>query len=361
MIERRQLGDTDMVVARIGFGGIPIRSVSPWKAERIVHKALDLGINFIDTARAYLDSEEKIGEVMKTRRSECYLATKTHYWTENESMEALETSLRNLKTDYVDLWQLHDISTQSRWDQVFAPNGAFKALLKAQKQGKVRYLGVSAHNVKMLKDMVKTGKFSTILTCYNVMSPEPEEHLMPLAKKARVGVIVMKTNAGALPFRFSHRSENGKEMTASRLGPKDTIRFVLSNSEVDCALVGPKLVKEIVEDFRIAKNYVTTPPSERAEMIQYAASLYRPNMTLCLGCGYCDVCPEKIPVSKLMMLYQESARVFFEWPKHIQEYRKLRPGGDACVDCGKCEERCPQGIPIRKHLERIGKRLGQAI
>lgn len=349
-----------MVVTRVGLGGIPIIRQSFWRSEKIVHKALDLGINFIDTARAYQDSEQKIGNVMKTRRSECFLASKTHFRTAQESMDALETSLKDLQTDYLDLWQLHDISTQDRWDQVFGPDGAFEALEKAQKQGKVRYLGVTGHNVPMLIDLVKTDKFSTILTCYNVMITEPENELIPLARDKGIGVIVMKPNAGGLPFRAVYKKETN-ETEPSKITPRETMRFVLSNPGVDCALAGPKLVKEIVEDYKIADNYELTKPEERQEMIRYAQSIYNPRMPLCLGCGYCDECPQGIPVSKIMLLLQDVFRLPVEWPRQRKEYAKLRPDVEACTDCGKCEEKCPQNLNIRERLQKAKQRLDRPV
>lgn len=359
-MERRRLGQTDMVVSRIGLGTIPIIRQSKWRAVRIINKALDLGVNFIDTARAYEDSEEKIGEVMKTRRSECFLSSKTHFRSASETMDALDTTLRNLNTDYLDLYMLHDISSQDRWDQVFAPKGALEAVKKAQKQGKVRYVGVSAHNVPMLMDLVKMGEFSVILTCYNFMTLEPEYELIPLAQSKGVGVLVMKPNVGGIPFRFIRPGKDGQEPQPSDIQPKDTLRFVLSNPGVDCALVGPKLVKEMVENYRTGNNYQTMDEQERQSFIKSGEDLF-PKMPLCQGCGYCEPCPAGIPISKIMLLFQNACRLFFEWPRNRKEYHKLRPDVSACTDCGTCEERCPQKLNIRERLRTAKKRLDHPV
>jgi len=349
-----------MVVTRIGLGTIPIIKESKWRAVRIIHKALDLGINFIDTARAYEDSEEKIGEVMKTRRSECFLASKSHFRTASETTEALETSLRNLQTDYLDLYMLHDISAQDRWDLVFAPNGAFEAVKKAQQQGKIRYIGVSGHNVPMLMDLARMGEFSVILTCYNFMTLEPEYELIPLAQSKGVGVLVMKPNVGGVAFRLIRPGKDGQEPQPSDIKPRDTLRFVLSNSGVDCALVGPKRVGEMVENYKFANRFEPMDETERQKFIESGQSLF-PKMPLCQDCGYCEPCPAGIPIAKLMVLYQNLCRLFFEWPRSRKEYHKLQPDVAACTDCGACEERCPQKLNIRERLRNAKKRLDHPV
>ena len=149
-MEKRRLGRTDLEVSRIGFGGMTIPDVSQKQAVATVHKALDLGINFVDTARIYGDSEAKIGKVMKTRRDECYLSSRSPEW-DYEGMKAnIDESLRTLGVDYIDLYEPHDVSTTARYQAVMA-EGGIDALYEAKAAGKIRFIGVTGHNWGMMQ------------------------------------------------------------------------------------------------------------------------------------------------------------------------------------------------------------------
>jgi len=169
-MQKRRLGRTGLQVSVIGFGGIPIIALSGDEAEKVVRYAYERGINYFDTARAYGDSEEKIGAALKDVRHQVIIATKTHQRTKEDAARAgLKQSLRNLQTDRIDLVQLHGIDSEEILKKATSSKGALKALEEAKAQGKIDYIGISGHNPYVLKKAIKTGKFDTILVPLNVL------------------------------------------------------------------------------------------------------------------------------------------------------------------------------------------------
>ncbi|MBC7289478.1 MAG: aldo/keto reductase, partial [Armatimonadetes bacterium] len=235
-IRKRRFGRTNVMVTEIGLGGIPIMQVEDLdEAARLISYALDQGINYIDTARAYRDSEKKFGLVMASRRHEVFLATKTHAYDYDTAWKYLETSLSELQTDHIDLWQMHDISTEERWQQIFAPNGAMKAAREAQEQGLVRFVGLSGHNDGLLLRAVESGEFDAILCVYNLAIHSAGEKVIPAAVERDVGVAVMKPLSGGVFFR---RDE-------TYIDPVKAWRFVLMNDGISVALAGFKEKRDI--------------------------------------------------------------------------------------------------------------------
>jgi len=357
-LEKRVLGRTGLEVTRIGLGTIPIIPVSVDRAVKIINAALDDGINYIDTASVYKTSEEKIGRVMRKRRDECYLATKVRKRNRKEAEEEMRTSLKLLQTDHLDIWQLHDVSTWPDWEEVMGRNGAYYSLCRARDKGLTRFIGITGHNCEVLKEAVKSGKFDTVLVCYNVLTREPAEEVIPLAKKHNIGVINMKTNAGGVPFKYV--IPRGKKQAPSKLTVEDTMRWAMTNDDIDCFLCGPKLVKEIREDIRIAKNFKPMTKAEHTRLTRYVDRL-RPAQKLCQACGYCLPCPAKIPIPDIMQLFDQAVRVSWNWPIWRREYKKFKRDFAHCKDCAKCEERCPQGIPIRQRLKQAKQRLDRPV
>jgi len=347
-IKKRVLGRTGVEVTELGLGGIPIIPLPHEKGVKIVHRALDRGITYIDTARAYKTSEAKIGEVMRTRRDECFLATKTHFYSAEEAEEALEASLKDLQTDVVDLYQIHDLSSRERYEKAMGPGGALETLFRARDKGKVRFLGVSGHNIELLLEAIDTGHFDAILCVYNLAITDTNDVLIPKAKEKGVGVAIMKPLSGGSFFTL------GK----GEISPYDALRFVLSNPNITTALGGAKFLKDVEQDVKIAKNYEPITEDEAAPLIQIAKGF---GEDVCRNCHYCEDCPQEIPVPTIMQLF-DHAKVFpYEWPKHRRIYGDLTVKADSCVQCGQCEEKCPFDLPIMERLEKAHKRFNQPV
>jgi len=163
------LGRTGLKVKFLGFGGIPIQRVSEEEAVDVVRWCYDLGINYYDTARGYITSEKCIGKALEDVRDRVILATKSHQRTAEGIWRELEISLRNLRTDYIDVYQLHNVQTEEQWSQVRAPGGALEAVEETRERGKINHIGVASHSPGLAVEMVKTGLFETVMIPYNLV------------------------------------------------------------------------------------------------------------------------------------------------------------------------------------------------
>jgi uncharacterized protein len=259
----RPLGRTGHEVGLFSLGGQATLEQPNREKEAvaIIHRALDLGVNYIDTAPGYGRglSHRYVGEVMRTRRSEVYLATKTGARTRDESMRLLESSLEQLQTDRLDLWQLHNIMHPENVDQVFRAGGAMEALIEAREQGVVRHLGLSGHyDPAPLMDCTERFDFDVILMALNPTDPHLypfADALLPLANRKEMGVVAMKLACRGRLFRRS-----------GLRSMSDSMRYTLSHP-ISTAIIGCDTVAQLEENVRIAAAF---EPMEAAEMARVA-------------------------------------------------------------------------------------------
>ncbi len=342
----RTLGRTDVQVSEIGFGGIPIiPSEDLDLTDELINHALDSGITYLDNARAYPTSEMKFGRVLKDRRDEAFLATKTHGRDRDTAWQHLEESLKDLQTDSLDLWQLHDISTADLWDQVMGPSGALEAAREAQDQGIVKYVGLSGHSIEMLLRAIDSGEFDTILCAYNLGIHDTGDEVLPKAAASNTGVAIMKPLSGGIFFR---REEID-------ISPEKAWHFVLERPEVSVGLAGIKCMRDIDQAVAASESFQPLSDDEKQDLIEKANYL---GDDVCRNCGYCiKDCPQNIDIPRIMRIHDEG-RVFpYEWPRFGKEYASIEPQADACVECRNCEEACPFDLPIVERLAMVHKRL----
>jgi len=339
-----RLGKTGLEVSRVGIGGIPIQRPSEDEAIKIIHRALDLGINFIDTAAGYGNSEERIGRALAAlagRRDQVIIATKSGQPSKAEAMTELERSLKRLRTSYIDLWQTHNVSSFEKYAQVTGPGGSLEAAQEALQAGKIRHIGLSSHNLDIAIKAVKSGLFEVIQFPFNYVTREPEDELIPLAKEYDVGFIGMKPFAGGML----------RNATLS-------IKYVL---QFDWVVPDPGIqkVEEIEEIVSIVESGDwDLTPQERQKIEARRAEL---GTQFCRQCGYCQPCPQEIPISMVMitqgMWKLWPREIFFDWMGQVID--KARD----CAQCGECEEKCPYQLPIREMIsENIAffERVSQA-
>jgi aryl-alcohol dehydrogenase-like predicted oxidoreductase len=193
-----RLGKTGLEVSRIGIGGIPIQRPTEDEAIRVIRRALDLGVTLIDTSLAYGPSEERIGKAIAGRRDQVIITTKTWALDKATALEHLELSLKNLCTDYIDLWQFHNISNLGEYKQVLGPDGAMEAAQEARQAGKIRHIGFSSHSLDVALKGVTWGHFEVILFPFNFVTSEAADELVPLAREHDVGFTAMKPFAGGM-------------------------------------------------------------------------------------------------------------------------------------------------------------------
>jgi len=271
----RNLGKTGYRVGIFSLGG-QATIEKPNMEERavaIVNRAIDLGVNYLDTAAAYggpdMWSQKYIGRVIRHRRTEVFLASKTHRRTYDESMRLLETSLTLLNTDHLDLWQLHNVSQTEQLDQIFAKDGAIHALEKARAEKVVRFLGITGHaDPFVLADGLKRYKFDTILMAVNAADKHHLsfiEHLLPLALEQQLGIIGMKIPArgrilsGWTPPPPESQREFERATRSGTLTMTEAMQYVLS-LPVSTVIVGCDNAQQLEENVQIAKDF--TPLSE---------------------------------------------------------------------------------------------------
>lgn len=342
-MQYRKLGKTGLDVSIIGMGCAQLGSSSTEYGVRIVQRALDLGVNYFDTARGYRDAEIKIGIALKGQRQRAYISTKTGAKTRDEAWQQINESLERLQTDYVDNCHLHGLHLGEDLDKRLGEGGALEALIRAKEQGLVRHIGCTSHRSECLIEALKRYDFEVILVPMNLVEREPLEALIPLCQEKGVGVTIMKPVAtGLLPARLALKW--------------------LANQPIASAVPGVTTIEEIEEnalvghlpDFQLA-------PEEEARIQQLQAYWEHRR---CRICQLCMPCPQGIPVGIVLgtdVMYDHYRTMgretfaAFSWSREaierdLNERRQRIAQIEACDRCGVCEQKCPYGLPILEML-----------
>jgi hypothetical protein len=324
------LGKTGLKVKPLGFGGIPIQSVSEEEAIDVVRRCYDLGLNYYDTARGYTTSEERIGKALEGVRDKVYIATKSNQRTADGIRKELVVSLGNLRTDHIDVYQLHNVTNQEQWEQVQAPGGALEAVTDAKKQGKINHISVTSHNPDLAVKMVKTGIFETVMIPYNYLTTKPAETLLPLCKKLNVGTIIMKPFGGGA---FSNANT--------------ALKYVLSNPDCDLVIPGMMRVAEVEENYSVWMGDHAFTDEERRLIERDRERL---GDQFCRSCNYCQPCPQGIPISTILRTESQVLRRMGWSERRVEEVKEAKEKLETCIHCGECESRCPYNLPIQELL-----------
>jgi predicted aldo/keto reductase-like oxidoreductase len=328
-MEKIRLGRTGMMVSNLGFGGIPIQRLTENEAIDVIQRALDLGVNFIDTANGYTTSEERIGKAIRGRREGLFLATKTLDRTGDGVKEHLKLSLQRFGVDYIDLYQFHNVNNDATLTAILAPGGPMSVLEEAKKAGVVRHIGISSHQIDMAKDLVKTDRFETLMFPFNFITCEPAEELLPLARQHDVGFIAMKPLAGGM-------LENASL----------AFKYLLQFPDI-VPIPGIEIRAEIEEIAGFMASPQGLTEAEQAEIARLRQEL---GTTFCRRCDYCQPCSEKIAISLVIQAESLFKRLSLEsvFSRHMGP--ELEKAAD-CIRCGDCEARCPYGLPIMDMIE----------
>jgi hypothetical protein len=331
----RILGRTGLKVSVIGFGGIPIQRISEEMAGSIINTALDLGINFFDTARGYTDSEAKIGAALKKRRKEAIIATKSMARTRESMAADIQTSLETLGVDYIDLYQLHNVKDEAALEQVLSPNGALAALVEAKKDGVVKHIGITGHIKGVLIEALKTGQMETVQFPFNAVETSGAGELFELANNLEAGIIIMKPLAG------------GALKNAGA-----ALRFILEYP-VTTVIPGMDSLQQVKQNALVGEDQHPLSGDERKKLEEEAGSL---GNAFCRRCEYCLPCPQGIDIPTVFLLDGYYTRYGLQdWAR--ERYRGLPVKAGSCLECGQCEEKCPYGLSIRRMLADAAARL----
>ena len=333
-----RLGRTNLEVTRWALGGIPFSTIMGGKDEETINQvfnaALDYGINFVDTSRVYMDSETNIGKVMKTRRTECIIATKTHSREYDAVMTDLEASLKELQTDKIDIYQVHELYPQEV-STVMGKGGALEAFKKAKNQGMIDFIGLTSHHVSVMVELIKTGEFDTVMFPFNVIEREPEKELLSLARAEDVGTMVMKPLAGGV---FTNIEKCFK---------------FFNGFPVDIILNGIANLDELKENLKYAES---TEPLTSEELKAFEEEVAPLGKDFCRRCSYCLPCPNDIliPIMINVLYPQVKGRKYDDLTDKQQRIGKnLMIWWQACEECGQCEDKCPYNLQIIKRKNEM--------
>lgn len=345
---------TGLKVSVVGFGGIKLPNIPLEDAVRVVDRALDLGLNFIDTARKYADSESKIGEAIKERRDECYIASKTASRDYAGAFKDVKQSLRELGVNHIDLYQLHSVSKRDAYEAVMKPGGGLEALKDAKRRGWIGHIGVSCHrNLKIMKALIESGEFETIMVAYSPLDQENVAEIIKFASENGMGVIAMKPLCGGdLVTPPSSKKDSPDQIVVGSL------RWILSNNNVSTVIPGMQKLRDVEEDVPIGDMCLRLTEDERKEILLTIGRLigkfgksFRYGQR-CLRCHYCQPCPEGIVIPEVFKAL-DMYKGYPEELKHvgIELYQSLEVKPDACIECLSCVEKCPASLPIPEMLK----------
>ena len=319
------LGKTGITVNKNGFGALPIQRIPLSEAAKLLRKAFENGITFFDTAHSYTDSEEKIGYALHDVRDQIFLATKTPSTTAEGFWKDLETSLKRLRTDYVDIFQFHNPS--------FCPKpgdgtGLYEAMLEAKRQGKIRYIGITNHRLAVAMEAIESGLYDTLQFPFSYLADEKDLKVVEACQKKGMGFLAMKALAGGLINN-----------SAAAYAYLDQFPHVLP-------IWGVQREWELDEFLSYVKN-----PSVMTQELKQVIAHDREQLAgdFCRGCGYCMPCPAGIEINncaRMSLLIRRAPSAAQLTPESQAKMKKI----EDCLHCGQCSSRCPYGLDTPRLL-----------
>ena len=335
-MEYRILGKTGLKISRMGFGGIPIQKIDEEGTRKLLHEMMEMGVNYIDSARGYTVSEQYIGYGLEGIRDKFVLATKSMSRTKEAMAADIETRLGNFRTDYIDLYQVHNPSME-QLDQVIGEGGALEALMEAKAAGKIGHIGLTAHSTAVFERALGLDWVETIMFPYNIVEQQGAELIHKCAEK-NIGFIDMKPLAGGAI----------EDATLA-------LRYVCSNPDVTVVIPGMAEVRELEQNLAACSNTEPLADEELKAMDKVREQL---GTDFCRRCNYCAPCTVGINIPSVFLFAGYLQRYdLADWAK--DRYSTLKVKASACIGCGKCEPRCPYHLPIREKLKKCAQDMGE--
>ena len=329
-MEYTNLGNTGLKVSRLGFGGIPIQRITQEEATALIHKLPEYGINYIDTARGYTVSEEYLGIAMEGIRDKFVLATKSMARTREAMEKDIETSLKNLRTDHIDLYQVHN-APPAQMKIVTGEGGALEALLEAKAAGKIGHIGITAHEIGTFEMALEMDWVETIMFPYNFVELQAADLIRKCAEKGK-GFICMKPLAGG----------------AIENAPL-AMRFIASNKDITVNIPGMASEDELKQNVAAACDPAPLSEDDLKEVQNIRDTL---GNQFCRRCNYCQPCTMGINISFCFTINGYLTRYGLkDWA--IGRYKGMAVEPNACIECGMCESRCPYHLPIIEMLKDV--------
>lgn len=321
------LGTTGITTCQNAFGALPIQRISMEEAVKILRRAYEGGMTFFDTARAYSDSEEKVGEAFEGIGDKIYIATKTMAKTPEEFWQQLETSLKNLRREYIDIYQFHCVS------QCYRPGdgtGMYECMQEAKAQGKIRHIGVTAHKLSVAEECVKSGLYETLQFPFSYLSSQKEVDLVNACKEAGMGFIAMKALAGGL------------------IHDSNAAMGYISQFDNVLPIWGVQRMEELLEWL----SFMDKAPSYTKEIEDYVLK-EREELAgeFCRGCGYCMPCPAGIQINncaRMSLMLRRAPSKAWLTEEMQREMKKI----ENCLNCGQCMKKCPYELNTPELLKK---------
>ncbi len=325
-MQKIELGRTGMIIEKNGFGALPIQRDTTEVAVSLLRCAYDGGMNYFDTARAYTDSEEKVGIAFKGMRDKVYIATKTQAKTAAEMRKDLETSLRMLQTDYIDVYQFHNPS--------FCPkpggaDGLYEEALKAKEEGKIRFISITNHRLGVAHEAIDSGLYATLQFPYSYLSGPQEEELVEKCKAAGMGFIAMKGMAGGL-IRDGYAA-------AAFMETKPTV----------VPIWGVQHDWELEQFLDVVAHGTELTPERLAVIEKDRGEL---SGDFCRSCGYCMPCPVGIKINncaRIMLMLRRAPMTNWLSEEWQEEMHKI----ENCLHCYQCASKCPFSLDTPRLLQ----------
>ena len=327
MMRNITLGTTGITTPQNAFGVLPIQRVPKEEAVRILRRAHEGGMTYFDTARAYTDSEEKVGAAFEGIRHQLFIATKTHAKTPENFRSDLDTSLKNLRTDYIDVYQLHNAG------RVYAPGdgtGLYECMLEAKTQGKIRHIGITSHKLQIALDAAASGLYETVQYPFSYLSSEKEIALVRLCRDKKVGFVAMKGLAGGLITR------------------SDAAMTYMAQYDNVLPIWGIQRMNELEEWLSFMKETPSLTDTLSAYIEKEQKEL---SGDFCRGCGYCLPCPAGIEISqcaRMSLLLRRAPSARWLSPEWQEKMEKI----NGCLECRSCANQCPYGLSTPELLKK---------
>ncbi len=326
------LGKTGMDIKRIGLGGIPIQRVTKEEAKELIKHAVKSGINFIDTAAGYTVSEEYIGNAIQDDPYSFYIATKSMSRDYENMKKDISHSLKMLKREYIDLYQLHNVSIED-YDKIFLQDGAYRALEEAKFAGDVKHIGITSHNVNVLNKAIESGYFETVQFPFNIVEDQGIDMFLN-AKRKGMGTIIMKPLAGGA-------------LDDSQLA----LKYILNQDFADVAIPGMASKDEIDMNITVLNQETILSDLETKKINHIKATM---GDKFCRRCGYCMPCTQGINIPMQFLLEGYLTRYDLkDWA--IDRYDNIGKNASDCISCRLCEQRCPYGLLISDMMKNVDK------
>lgn len=330
------LGKTGLTISRMGFGGIPIQRIDAEGTKVLMQKLLDAGVNYIDTARGYTVSEEYLGYALEGIRDKFVVATKSMSRTKEAMAADIETSLKNLRTDYIDLYQVHN-PNMNQLEQVIAEGGALEALQEAKAAGKIGHIGLTAHSLEVFEKAITLDWIETIMFPYNIVESQGTE-LIKACKEKNIGFIDMKPLAGGAI----------EDATLA-------LRYICANPDVTVVIPGMAEASELEQNIAACND---ESPLSEAELEAIQKVKDELGTQFCRRCNYCAPCSVGINIPGAFLFAGYLQRYGLEdWAR--SRYNTLAVKASQCISCGACESRCPYNLPIIEMMKKVAEDFGE--